>query len=244
MRLLLKWLRPEVVPSPRRKKIPFGMRVQLFLYRRCIKRLLNWYPKYAFSDTIFLTCNPSVRIVHEHRDYSFEAELKRMRIPVSDGMIERHGASSSFADKRKSQRYYSCFHFEDHFLVESDGKKVSIDHGNGRSFVSTIRGKLKESDNLCFLAKYAFTGSSRSKPEGLSIRPSLSNSTHTLASGQRVGEAQESFQKTTSHPRSKTRGLFEDDPLLGNKVEISNISANSPSPAIKSVEGVTIDESF
>lgn len=58
MRLLVKWLRPKVVPSPRRKKIPFGTRLQLFLYRRCIKKLTKWYCRYAFSDSVTLMGMP------------------------------------------------------------------------------------------------------------------------------------------------------------------------------------------
>ena len=61
MRLLLKWLRPEVVPSPRRKKIPFGTSVPLYLYRRCIVKLTKWYFKYAFSDCMSHVGTPPVR---------------------------------------------------------------------------------------------------------------------------------------------------------------------------------------
>lgn len=221
MRLLLKWLRPKTVPSPNRKRIPFGKRVRLSLYRSCLRTLRKWYQKYAFSDRITLSGKPSVKLCHEHRDTAFEAEIKRLRLSLSEGMLERNGASSSQPEKRKRQPYYRCFHFVDHLLLEVDGQKVSIDHGDGRSFVSTLNGRLKESDAATLVAKYAFSGSRREdKPSSPSSRP-----------------------KSVSLPR-KPGGLFGDDPLFGKTPKKPEVPVSQPTPTIKNVEGVTIDESF
>ena len=124
MRLLLKWLRPEVVPSPKRKNIPFGTQVQLYLYRRCIKRLAKWYSQYAFSDSVILVGTPAARVTHEYRDYSFEAEIKRMHIQMPNGMEDCAGVTSHFPNKRKGRHFFSCFHFEDHFLLQYFGKNI------------------------------------------------------------------------------------------------------------------------
>lgn len=241
MRLLLKWLRPGVVPSPRRKKIPFGTRVQLILYRCCIKKLTKWYTKYAFSDSITLVGTSSAKVTHEYRDYSFEAEIKRLHMHMPDGMIECVGAISHIPDKGRSRRYFNCFHFEDHFLLEIDGRKISIDHGQGRSFVSTFKGNLKESDNSSLFAKYVFSGSMRGSKVGASTsyggtKSSEENSLDRPASDTRTAE---SFS-----PKRRAGGLFGDDPLFGKKPDTPGVAISTPPASIKSVEGVTIDESF
>lgn len=248
MRLLLKWLRPEVVPSPKRKNIPFGTQVQLYLYRRCIKRLAKWYSQYAFSDSVILVGTPAARVTHEYRDYSFEAEIKRMHIQMPNGMEDCAGVTSHFPNKRKGRHFFSCFHFEDHFLLEIDGKKVSIDHGQGRSFVSTFKGKLKESNNCNLFAKYSFSGSMRGNKVGMSSRA------YSLSGPYSGGETSEenSSNRTASNTRSagsfttikRAGGLFGDDPLLGRETDVPEIQISTPLPIIKSVEGVTIDESF
>lgn len=218
MKLLLKCLRPETVPS-RRKNIKLGTRVQLFLYRRCLNKLKKWYSRYAFSDIVVLTGDLSVRITHEHRDYAFETELQRLHIPIPNMMLDCSGITSLFSDKRRRRPFYDDFYFEDRFLLEIDGEKVSIDHGKGRSFVSTFKGRLKETDHTSILAKYYFSGS-----------------LHNRISKQ--------SKRTTVYSPRKKGGLFGDDPLLVKEPVASGLSTTTPSPAIKNVEGVTIDESF
>ena len=248
MRLLLKWLRPEVVPSPRRKKIPFGTQVQLYLYRRCIKRLAKWYPRYAFSDSITLGGSPTARITHEHRDLAFEAEIKRIRMQMPNDMVDCIGLTSHFPDKRKSQRYYDCFHFEDHLIFEIDGKKISIDHGQGRSFVSSLKGKLMESDGDSLFAKYSFSGSLR----GNKARTSSLFSSPSESLGGKDNTSENNTSKLVFEARpegpnfhgNKTGGLFGDDPLFGKKSDAPKTLVSTSSNSVKSVEGVTIDESF
>lgn len=248
MLLLIKWLRPDVIPSPRRKKIPFGTRLQLFLYRSGLRKLAKWYSRYAFSDSIVISGTPSIKLMHDFRDYSFEAELKRIHLFLPDGIHECSGATSSFPDKRKRRPYYSSFHFEDHFLLEVDGKKVSIDHGQGRSFVSTIKGRLKESDTTSTIAKYVFSGSFRSNITGESTKSSsISNSIlSSILTNQapREGVLSRDPAKNTGVSLRKTGGLFSDDPLLGIRSESQDEHPSVPSSSIKSLEGVTIDESF
>ena len=111
MNLLLKLLRPERVPSPNRKKIPFGTRLQLFLYRSGLKRLKKKYCRCAYSDTMIIVGNPSIKVYHEFRDISFETELKRLNIPFTEGMIECTGATSHHPEKHKRQPSYNQFHF-------------------------------------------------------------------------------------------------------------------------------------
>lgn len=248
MRLLVKWLRPDVIPSPRRKKIPFGIKLQLFLYRRCLKKLAKWYSRYAFSDNIVISGTPTIKLMHDFRDYSFEAELKRIHLFLPDGIHECSGTTSSFPDKRKRRPYYSRFLFEDHFLLEVDGKKVSIDHGQGRSFVSTIKGRLKESETTSTIAKYVFSGSYRSNKTGESTKSSsISNSiSSSILTSQADREGSISVIPAENKGASlrKTGGLFGNDPLLGIKPESQEELPSVQSPSIKSLEGVTIDESF
>lgn len=248
MRLLLKWLRPKVVPSPRRKKIPFGIRVQLYLYRSCIKKLTKWYCRYAFSDSVTLIGTPTTRVTHEYRDYSFEAEIKRLHLQIPDGMVERAGATSHLPDKRRNRRYFNCFHLEDHFLLEIDGRKISIDHGQGRSFVSTFKGRLKESDNGSLFAKYAFSGSIRGNKVGMSGPASSISGSYGGKATSEVNflnrTASDSQPVESFSPKRRTRGLFGDDPLFDKKTDAPEAPLSTQSPSIKSVEGVTIDESF
>lgn len=224
MRLLLKWLRPDFLPSSKRKKTPLGLKLQLFLYRRSLKMLMKWYSCYAFSDSIMIAGTPTITVKHDFRDYSFEAELRRFNLHIPGGIIVHRGgvssSSSSSQDKRNRPRFLGCFSFEDYFLLEAEGKKVYINHHRrGRSFLSTVKGRLKESDITNLLAKYAFSGTFPSP------RYDLSN--------------QISF-----FPSIKTGGLFCDDPLLTKCPMKTNNQTSTKTPAIKNVAGVTIDESF
>jgi len=246
MRLLLKLLRPETVPSPNRKKIPFGTRLQLSLYRSCLKTLRRWYRKYAFSDSIVISGNPAIRICHEYRDTAFEAEIKRLRMSLPEGMLERSGASSSQPDKTKRRLYHGCFHFVDHFLMEINDQKISIDHGDGRSFVSTAKGRLKESDVTNLVAKYAFSGSLREDKNAGRKVESIKES--IAGKDPPKGTMPEEPVKGTRPGRvtvpRKPGSLFGDDPLLGKTPEKPESPTSNPAPPIKNVEGVSIDESF
>ena len=250
MQLLLRLLRPEKIPSPQRKKTPLGIRLQLFLYRRCLKRLKKWYYKYAYSDSMIIVGNPSIKLYHEFRDIAFETELKRMRVTFSEGMIECSGATSHYPDKRKRHRYFKCFHFEDTFLLDIDNQKISIKHGNGRSFVSTINGHLKESNDTSVLAKYVFSGSRHIEKDK---RTKINTSISSPYSG--INTSDDSKQRGTEISTSRGGGqdikkksspLFGDDPLFR-----SIMPENFPVPELekevsttKTLEGVIIDESF
>lgn len=248
MWLLLKWLRPETVPSPRRKKIPLGMRLQLQFYRSCLRILRKWYARYAFSDSILLTGNPAIRVYHEFRDIAFEAELKRLRLSLPERMLECSGTSSSLRNGRKGLRFYRCYHFEDSFLLDIDGQKVSIKHGQSHSFVSTLNGCLKEAEPTSLIPKYAFSGRRRDVKvsgtnKGIDISSSIAGS-----GPQRRGipDNPTSFSRSDNGPsiRKGTGHLFGDDPLFGKIQEKPNPPVATPPPSIKNVEGVSIDESF
>lgn len=254
MRLLLKLLRPETIPSPNRKKIPLGTRIQLSLYRSCLMTLRKWYTKYAFSDSVVVMGSPTIRVFHEYRDLAFEAELKRLRMSLPEVMLERGGATSSRPDKRKRRPYYSNFRFEDTFRLDIDGQKVSIDHGDGRSFVATLSGHLKESDSESLIAKYAFSASRRQEHQekGNATPAKRAGISSSIAgSGPARGPKHEwptppssSNPTGPTPPARKPGALFGDDPLLGRITEKPDKPVDKPSPTIKNVEGVTIDESF
>lgn len=239
MRLLLKWLRPVTVPSSRRKNIPFRTRLQFSLYRECLKVLQKWYQKYAFSDTVVISGHPAIRVSHEHRDIDFESELKRLRLPIQDDMIERQGASSSQLTKTKRRRYYNCLRFKDHFVLDIAGQKVAIDHADGRTIVSTIKGVLKESDANSIVSKFFFAGS-------------LKDGKMTNIGRQANVTSSSPHQKTEPRPQripgvQKSGGIFGDDPLLGKDtrpIKAPDTPIKGPEPIIKSVAGVEIDESF
>ena len=250
MRLLLKLLRPTTVPSPNRKNIPFGTRVQLSLYRSCLKTLRHWYAKYAFSDKIVISGKPAIRLFHECRDTAFEAELKRLRMGLPDNMIVRHGVSSSQTEKRNNRPYYRCFHFEDTVLLDVDGQKISINHGKGRSFVSTLTGELKESDTNSIIAKYAFAGSRHQEKE-YTTKKVGGISASIAGSGPVKGttpKSPSSGPKPTTTPppppKKKAGPLFGDDPLFGKGIEKPEPPVTTTPPTIKTIDGVTIDESF
>lgn len=250
MRLLLKLLRPEKVPSPNRKNVPFGTRLQLFLYRMCLKRLKRWYYRYAYLDNMIIVGNPSIKVYHEFRDIAFETELKRMRFTFSKEMIECSSATSYYNDKRKRHPYYKCFHFEDSFLLDVDDKKISIKHGNGRSFVSTINGHLKESNDTSVLAKYVFSGSQHfEKDKRTKINTSISHPYSGIIpsdDSKQRGTVISSSGRGGQDIKQKSAPLFGDDPLFRDI-----ISGNAPvpepvkeTPITKTLEGVIIDESF
>lgn len=248
MSLLLKIFRPEKVPSSNRKNISFGTRLQLFLYRSGLKRLKKRYCRCAFSDTIIITGNPSIKVYHEFRDISFETELKRLNIPFTEGMIECNGATSYHPDKRKWRSHYNQFHFEDTFLLAIDNQKISIKHGDGRSFVSTINGRLKESNDKGVLTKYLFSGSSRTgKAQQSRINTSISSTYSELIQDDNTNQQGTGINNPQSggqEIKKKTGPLFGDDPLLhGIKPDVKN-DPEPETPTTKTLEGVIIDESF
>lgn len=244
MRLLLKWLRPEVIPSPRRKDIPFGEKARLFLYKRCILILKKWYSRYAFSDSIFLNGISPIKLVHEHRDYDFENELKRLHIPLPVNMVDHTGPVSSAQERNKKRPFYKNFYFEDQLHLEADGQIVSISHGKGRLFNSKIKGKLKESDRTSSILQYVFTGSLNNIKSG---RPGTSVSNNNIKSSSTSFQEIITFSglPTDDFPQSKKiGGLFGSDPLLEKKSGASKQSKHTQPSFIKIVEGVEIDESF
>lgn len=248
MNLLLKLLRPERVPSPNRKKIPFGTRLQLFLYRSGLKRLKKKYCRCAYSDTMIIVGNPSIKVYHEFRDISFETELKRLNIPFTEGMIECTGATSHHPEKHKRQPSYNQFHFEDSFLLDIDNQKISIKHGDGHSFVSTINGSLKESNDTSIMSKYIFSGSRRTeKGQRSKINASISSAYsefNPYDNSDQHGVGIDNSKKGGQDLKKKTGPLFGDDPLLhGVKPDINN-DPKPATPATKILEGVIIDESF
>lgn len=247
MRLLLKWLRPKVVPSPRRKKIPFGIRVQLYLYRSCIKKLTKGIAGMLFPIALLLLERRQPELPTSIVITPLKQRLN-LHLQIPDGMVERAGATSHLPDKRRNRRYFNCFHLEDHFLIEIDGRKISIDHGQGRSFVSTFKGRLKESDNGSLFAKYAFSGSIRGNKVGMSGPASSISGSYGGKATSEVNSlnrtASDSQPVESFSPKRRTRGLFGDDPLFDKKTDAPEAPLSTQSPSIKSVEGVTIDESF
>lgn len=251
MQLLLKLLRPKTVPSPRRKKIPFGIRVRLSLYRSCLKKRRKWYSRYAFADTIVISGSPQVKLYHEFRDISFEAELKRLRIQVPESMLDRGSESSSLPAKWGRRPFFGEFKFRDTYRLEVGGQRISIEHGDGRSFVSTIKGRLKESDVDNLHCQYVFSGSLREdKGSASRKRGDISSS---IAGGAPSGDTAEKkpagrpVPGSGPAPRRKEGSLFGDDPLLGKgtgKPSPPETPVSEPVPTIKSVAGVDIDESF
>lgn len=254
MQLLLKWLRPETVPSPKRKQIPLGLKIRLSLYRNCLNSMRKWYSRYAFCDTVEIQGNPRIKIIHEFRDPAFEAELRRMHIAVPVVMQEKSGTSSSFTDKRNKRRYFGSFRFKDSFRMEIDGRKVSVDHSEGRSFVTTLKGRLKESKSDSLITQYAFSGSIREdKPAGTARRGSIASSISdtTAKPAGTAGKPDEGAVPAgggtpakETPPRRKSGSLFGDDPLLGRTDVKPEEPVSTPSPDIKTVAGVEIDESF
>ena len=259
MRLLLKLLRPDTVPSPNRKNIPFGTRVQLALYRKCLTKAMRRYAKLAFSDGIVLEGRPSVRILHEFRDVNFEAEVKRMRLVPKDVMVECAGTTSHWPDRDRSRGIPRYFHFKDTFSLVVDGQKTSIEHGDGRSFVSAVNGRLKETDAAALYAKYIFSASRRGVKQEASVKESLAapatpaksapDTTPSVAPTPSVASATADRPATAARPAKKRTGpLFGGDPLLketqGPASESPKPAAPEPVKTIKKLAGVEIDDSF
>lgn len=244
MRFLMKWLKPDVVPSPRRKNIPFGTRVQLLMYRQCLKRLRKWYSKYAFSDSVILTGKQSLKITHEYRDFLFESELKRLHLQSSDSVKEILGTKSYTPEKCQRRRYLSYFCFEDHFLLEIDGRKISIEHNRSQSFNSSFKGQLKGSDGGSLLSRYIFSCSFYGNNIDL-LGTGKQINAHTVCTTDDDHFKAPTFDKRPAAITSNRRpeSLFGEDPLYGyGKVQFDR--AKQAPFMIKELAGVTIDETF
>ena len=264
MRWFTALLRPETIPSARKKHLPFGMKLRLDIYRRRLLRLRKYYARYAYSDTVTLQGRPGIKIVHEHRDPAFEAELKRMRILPPESLVERDRASISGSGLNASRRFYSEFRFEDSLVVTAGGQKTVINREEESAFYTSIPGRLKTSAAECVVGRYQFTGSlataakeaERTSParEG-SLSASLSTPRASGAVPPSPGPAWPAAGQDKPgngrHTRPVKAGpLFKDDPLLGRPHPVPPppqpvpAPAHTPAPKMKSVAGVDIDESF
>ena len=209
MRLLLKWLRPDTVPSPNRKNLPFGTRLRLDLYRSALKLLARKYSRYAFSDFISLPAI-NAKLTHEFRDLAFEAELKRMRLLQKDQTILRDGINSCTRRRRKNLLYFKQFRFVDLLSLETNGQKVTIRHDEGCCFSATHGGKLKESEVGSLLSQFQFIGPAASKQMSRSIAtPDAQPKGGGQPAPKTGGEKKETPGKV---PRKGP--LFGDDPLF------------------------------
>ena len=212
MRLLLKWLRPDTVPPPSKKHLPFGTKLRLDVYRSMLKLLAREYPKYAFSDTVSL---PSInaKLTHEFRDTSFEAELKRLRLLQKDQMVLRDESVSTVRRRRNNLLFFKQFRFIDLLILEVDGQKVTIRRDEECSFSASRGGKLKESEVGSLLSQYQFTGPAASKQMSRSIAtPEAQPKGGGQPAPKTGGEKQETPRK---EPRKGP--LFGDDPLFRKK---------------------------
>ena len=216
MRLLLKWLRPDTVPSPGRKNLPFGTRLRLDLYRSALNLLAKHYKKHAFFDTLSLP-GSQVKLIHEFRDTAFEAELKRMHMLQKDQMVLKDGCVSS-KQAKKNSFFFKQFHFEDVLVLDTPEQRVIIRRGSACSFEAARGGKLKESEAGSLVSQYQFTGASVSKqPVQPSTAPNTASKTETgSASRKNVGRADEG-KKGPSQNEPRQGPLFGRDPLLHKK---------------------------
>lgn len=232
MRLLIKWLRPINVPSPKRKNIPFRVRIQCELYSICLKILKKYYTKYAFSDYLTIKGGAHIQICNEFRDSQFEAELKRMHIILSDSMIDVPNRHSSHSGSRGIALFFKCFHFSNSLFIDINGEKITLEHGDGRSFITTMKGYLKESDASNLLLKYSFSGL---------YKDSISTKTNSIRCQHSI---QQDILPKNRRVSEKPNSLFGNDPLLEGEIKQSKSLEGNSSSTVKHLEGVSIDESF
>ena len=263
MRWFTALLRPETIPSARKKHLPFGTKLRLGIYRRRLLRLRKYYARYAYSDTVTLQGRPGFKVVHEHRDPAFEAELKRMRILPPESLVERDRASVSGSGLNANRRFYSEFRFEDSLIVTAGGQKTVINREAESAFYTSIPGRLKTSAAECVVGRYQFTGSLAAPKEvertSLAKEGSLSVSLSTPRASGAVPPSQGPARPaaTQDKPGNSRRAkpvkegpLFKDDPLLGRPHPVPPTTqpvpapTSTPAPKMKSVAGVEIDESF
>lgn len=265
MRWFTALLRPETIPSVRKKHLPFGEKLRLGIYRRRLLRLRKYYARYAYSDTVTLQGRPGIKVVHEHRDPAFEAELKRMRILPPESLVERDRASVSGADRNTSRRFYSEFRFEDSLVVTAGGQKTVISREEESAFYTSFPGRLKTSAMECVVGRYQFTGALPTATKEVEHTTparggSLSASLSTPRAGGTVPQSQgpeRPLDAGRDKPMVGRRAkavkegpLFKDDPLLGQSHPVSQTiqpaptPTSAPAPKMKSVAGVDIDESF
>ena len=256
-RLLLKCLRPVTVPSPNRKHLSFGTRIRLEAYRKCLKVLRKWYGRYAFSDVVTLPGRPQTKVVHEFRDLSFEAELKRLRIQVPENTIVRNRQASARKRSFGCLPHFRDFRFVDTMTLVIGGQRIAVSRGLDDSFSSTLNGILKETDENSLIRKYIFTASAPSQPEQRPSRtkaPSFTSISDNAPSPEEDSSGPKPLSPRASDPphperRRKQGPLFKDDPLLGMIREQPAPSPLStpeekPIPTTRAVAGVIIDESF
>lgn len=231
MLFLLNWLRPKTVPTPKRKSIPFWARIQCIIYSVCLKLLKKFYVKYAFSDLITIKGKPNIKIYHEYRDRQFESELKRLHIILSDNMIDVPSCFSTHLNRRVTL-FYKCFQFSNTLIVDIDGDKITLNHGADRSFITTMKGCLKESDLIDSLLKYSFSGILKeyTSAKTESFRNHFSNQQESSSINRRISASDNS--------------IFGNDPLFGNMPQSAINIYDTTCSTIKHLEGVSIDESF
>lgn len=264
MKWITRMLRPEAVPPASKKRLSFGTRVRMGLYRNRLLRLRKYYALYAFSDMVALQGRPGIKVVHERRDPVFEAELRRMKLLPPDQTKARTGLTATGEKEPSIRLCYKEFRFVDTLTLTMGGQTVCIHHGEEADFRSAIEGVLKESLDGNLIQRYQFAGipavlakESEDKPsrKGGNLSASISDlprSSHTGA----ASKTSEGPSKPPAGPSkpvaeppqrpAKTGPLFGDDPLLG-QTHPGSAPAPAPEPpksTKKTVAGVVIDESF
>ena len=208
MRLLLKWLRPDTVPPPNKKNLPFGTKLRLDVYRSALKLLAKYYRQYAFLDTISLPSS-QVKLIHEFRDKTFEGELKRMRLLQKYPMTLKE-ARASDKQVRSNQLFFKQFRFEDIFVLDIPGQRVTIHRGASCSFEATSGGKLKESEVGSLLSQYQFIGPAASKQ----MSRSIATPDAQPKGGEKPAPKTGGEKKETPGKAPRNGPLFGDDPLF------------------------------
>lgn len=142
-RFLLWIFRPEKLPSPRRKKVPFLVRCRISIYAFLLNIKKRHYRRYAIMDEISYG---DVKFVWERRDIAFEDELKRMGHNVKPQMSsnERVGCNwGKTASPRRKGRSFRWFRFSETIRIIANDGEVSFDHSSDLSINGSLKGLMK-----------------------------------------------------------------------------------------------------
>ncbi len=180
--ILLYVLRPQESVW-RRRKLTGADRLQVSMYRWLLKRGLKAYRNFAVSDVVSCA-GGRMKIIHEYRDLEFEGMLRTAKVATP---LSYKAALCPFeSNVGRGKHGWKWFNFTDTLIVEIDGQKVNVEHGElykvySSAKVSAKRTGLDDGIDATFLsvavslAKSSAKQSSKSSAPGKTRTPSPSS---------------------------------------------------------------------
>lgn len=233
LRILLKLTRPEKVPSPRKKQLPWGAAI----HKSLLSFLAHYYRQYASHNVI--SVGKDIQFVRSVRDLDFEAELKRMGFDVKPHLTAYK--SKSLKKTRKNpyfKPFINCFSFSDTICIEAADLNIMLERADEINVTSTVDAKIMISTPEDFIIRSTVSVSNKAWRQHNGIRMQKLNEPDKQSAEPDEQTENSDRKNARGNARRDMRGrIFRDELPVKEPVETT-----APSTTI--VRGIEIDNDF